>query len=245
MKPELINQLHSGLKDIDLQLEEISKEWQQVEERWDSVLSDWEGRVIAIGQAIIDSKEEYGTGWKGNFHSLGFEFSYIVALRYIACAKYPDARGDTNSIEEWANAASDCKREANPAESAKEANRKKRAEARKLKQAQLSDNLAASDEQYTDAVGASTERVHNQLKGAVDNCCLQDQVQESFDQLHDAMVSNPRLKQLRPHWHRLVEGLEHGLVPRIRAVSPDESDETVEAGGVDIPIDREAELLNA
>lgn len=245
MKPEKINQLYSEQQSIDRQLEEISHEWQLLEEKWHSVLTDWEQRVIAVGKAIIESKAEHGKGWKRDFPSLGFEFSYVVALRYVACAEYPNARGDANSVEAWAKVAGYCKREADAAESAKEAERKKRAEARKLEETRSSGNLATSGKQFTDKVSTSTERHHSHLKCSVDNCCLQDQMQESFDLLHDAIVADPRLKQLRPYWQRFLEGLEHGLIPRIRAVSFDESDETAEAGGADIPIDREAELLNA
>ncbi len=247
MNPELINQLHSGLKDIDLQLEGISKEWQQIEERWDSVLSDWEGRVIAIGQALIESKAKYGKGWKRDYHSLGFQFSYTVACRYAACAEHPDARGVANSVEEWAKAASDRKRAPNKAETAKEAERIKKAEARKLNEAKSSGNPEEYDEQVAEAASPSERMTvnHNHLKSAVNDCCHRDQMQESFDLLHDAIVTDPRLKNLKPYWQRLLAGLEQGLLPRIRAVSPDEADDTVAAGGVDIEIDTDADLLNA
>ena len=247
MKPELINQLHSELENVDRQLVEISEEWQQVEKKWHDTISDWEQRVIAIGLALIESKTEYGKGWKGIFPSLGFEFSYSVARRYVACAEHPEARGEANSVEDWAKAAADRKREANAAESEKEAKRKERVVARKLKEAQLSDNLTAYDEQDPEAANTSgpVPANHSHLKRVVNDCCLQDQMQKSFDQLHDAIVTDPRLTNLRPHWQRLLDGLQQGLVPRIRAVSPCESDDTVDAGGIDIAFDRETELLNA
>ncbi len=247
MKPEVINQMLNEFHSCDSQLVEISKEWQQVEKNWHDAISDWEQRVIAIGQALIESKTEYGKGWKANFPSLGFECSYVVARRYMACAEHPDARGEANSVEDWAKAAADRIREANNAESAKEAARKKRAQSRKENEAKSSDNLGAFEQKDSEVTRTLTERAdHRHLKSAVHSCCLQDEMQESFDLLPAAMVTDPRLVKLRPHWILLLEGLAQGMLPHIRAVSPSsESDDTVDSGGIDLSINRETEVLNA
>lgn len=242
-QPEQINQLVLELENVERQLRATQQKCRQLAEMWHSTYADWQQRVIAIGQAITASKAAHGAGWKRDYKSHGFSFSYTIACRYISCADHPVAGGEAASVEAWAKSATDFNRVQSKAESTKEAERIKKAEARRLKATQSLENLVAHDEPVPNASTEFMAPVNSHLKNALDNCCGRDQMQESFDLLHDAIGTDPRLEQLRPLWRRLLEGLEEGWVPHIRAVSPDYSDDTVESGGEAIASDLAAQLV--
>jgi len=248
MTPEQINQLHEELVSYDREFAEIQQGWQDLHLRWQSSTEEWEARVIAIGQALIDNRAGHRKGWKRDFPSLGFKFKFGVACRYIACAEQPDARGEENSVEIWAKAAAERKRAANEAETAKELARQRRAEGRTLKESNLLEAAAVNEEVDSALVGMPKDHLPSEQPQLTDVAVaspMQDQMQVSFEQLHEAIVCNPKLKQLKPHWKRLLEGLGHGLIPHIRAVSLDEADDTVESGGIDISFNSKTEWLNA
>ncbi len=207
MKPNQINQMVLELKNAARKLVEISDEWHQLEEKWNSTVADWVQRVIDIGQSLRESKAAHGSGWKHDYPTLGFDFSYNVACRYIACAKHPDARGEATTVEDWAKAAVNLERAQSNAKTTKETDRTKRSEARKFIDASSADDLVTHDEQALSETFSEsamvTAPIQSHLKLSVDSS-IPDQLQESFDQLHHAIVSDPRLEQLRPLWQRCL-----------------------------------------
>ena len=233
MNVEKIKQLHADIEkcvpvhaELFLELKDLDKAREAIVTRCENIRSDWKTKVVAIGEALEEAKSNFGKGWKTDFHTHGFDFTYQTARRFMACAKRPEADAGSGSIAKWARAAANVDREEDQAAQDKEMKRIEQLRKRKAKdvssRSSAIEKVAESDVDPTDGSLSSTESLtvsdsENQLRSAI-----------AF--LHQAITTNSRYLEIRDSWCILFPALS-GHLPRWRMVSSSEDGDTVNAGG--------------
>ena len=228
MNSDDLNKMHADVLQADLectkladQLEAHAKRGDELDIKFRELSNTWHEMVLALGTALAKSKLEYGRGWKRDFSTLGFDFSYVTACRYISCAAHPEARDEVCSIEEWATAAAEIARAANKAMSKKEADRKERATRRKVREIESTSHVCST---ASAPINDAQERVSDDLDD------FETRASVAFRFLHEAIENADQYSALRVPWETLVTALRAGKFPLVGVESPISEDDTVDSG---------------
>jgi len=214
MDSKALNKLHAEVLAVEKISGQLSDEITACEEKISRLGEDfsqtWATRcekITELGTALSQAQSQHGRGWKGDFKTFGYKFSYQTALRYLACAKHPEL-GETNySIEDWAKESAELDRAADLEKAERESKRKARAAIRQQEEVR---------EYACEATTRVPEKQTRKEQTLPDENDYEqdDRIATAFESLDRAISGSERYKELRSDWQVLAAAFNCGQLPR-------------------------------